>query len=131
MLSRMEGDRYQGPLHQIGLSISHSNNEKLVALERRPEFTSKKALMHSENMNHALSYRDMLGILVDGAKSAKENSPVALRPHIIDELGKIRFGDQVYRGLTRNWSFTENRAAALDGLILWQPENGDELSQFS
>ena len=70
-------------------------------------------------------YRDMLALIAETAKSApKELDVAALRMHISAKLRKFIEGRHVLKGLWRDWSFTENRTAAGDTLLLTkQPDD--------
>ena len=71
-------------------------------------------------------YRDMLALIVQTARSApKELDVPGLRAHISERLRRFTEGRHVLKGLWRDWSFTENRTAAGDTLLLTK-RPGDE-----
>lgn len=71
-------------------------------------------------------YRDMLQLIVDGARStAKSDDVPELRRHIGTQLRGFVEGRQVLKGLWQDWAFTSERTAAEDTLIL-QKGAGDD-----
>jgi len=64
-------------------------------------------------------YRDMLALIVQAARSAPKGADVeALRAHISQSLRVFTEGRHVLKGLWKDWSFTQNRTAAGDTLLL-------------
>jgi hypothetical protein len=73
-------------------------------------------------------YRDMLALIVDIARSAPKDLDVAgLRAHISGRLRRFTEGRHVLKGLWRDWSFTGNRTAAADTLLLTRSPGDDTI----
>lgn len=71
-------------------------------------------------------YRDMLALIVQLAREAPKDAGVDdLRRHVSERLRRFTEGRHVLKGLWRDWSFTANRTAADDTLIL-SKSPGDE-----
>ncbi len=64
-------------------------------------------------------YKDMLQLIVEIAKSApKTSTTLEIRRYISSKLYGFTEGKKVFEGLWQDWSFTKNRTAAGDVLLL-------------
>ncbi len=123
MMQRMDGALYQGDLYQIGPSIPHVDNERLAAVQRKLHLSQNRDHLRRFT-SYGMTYRDMLTIMLDAAQNSRKTGPTDLRAAIVSELGELQSGKRIYRGLARNWTFTPERSAAMEGLIHWRPANG-------
>jgi hypothetical protein len=73
-----------------------------------------------------MQYRDMLQLLVEAAQSAPKGAGLdELRRHIGETLRDFVEGRHVLKGLWQDWTFTSDRTAAGDTLILEKAADDD------
>jgi Periplasmic binding protein len=72
-------------------------------------------------------YRDMLQLIAEAARTAPKYATMAeLRRHVGEELRGFVEGRRVLKGLWQDWTFTRDRTAAGDNLVLEKPA-GEEV----
>ena len=93
----------------------------------RPDQPPRKVFdaANSRAVGRGSQYRDMIQMIADAAQSAPSGADTAaLRAHIGETLRGFTEGRHVMKGLWRDWTFTADRTAAEDILILSkQPES--------
>jgi hypothetical protein len=78
-------------------------------------------------VGRGMQYRDMLQLIVEAARSAQKDADVAELRRITNEsLRGFVEGRHVMKGLWQDWTFTSDRTAAGDTLILSKAPGDDE-----
>lgn len=107
--------------------IPHANNQRHEELYLKNKEEMEALGISKLNSGYGAIYADLAAILVDAANSAPANTASIdsdiqdMRKTVIKQLAEYRPDQKIFRGWSKDWTFTENRSAAINSILAWSP----------
>lgn len=155
MLGVMAPEPYRADMYQLGREqVPHVYNERLQQriwtqpeqrwifedkrTENAPEkcakendpvkITDVRTIDNRRAIGRGAQYADVLSLITHAAGTDTDGTIAELRQRIINGIGRLKPAKRIYRGVWQDWSFTDQRSAAEDILILHKRANTSDVA---
>ena len=111
--------QYLGEIYDIGTNgIPNVQNQRLVKLSHKLKDKSFNTMDSSLVDGFGGKYADAIGLICYPIIKSKTDSITSLRYSILEYIETLVAGKDLYRGLSKNWSFTPVRTISEDTIII-------------